>query len=126
MKTLALIQVLAQDSSGNSGGGWQPLILIGLMFVVMWVVMIRPQQKRQKEQQKKIEALKKNDKVVTIGGLHGVVNHVGKQTLSLRVADGQFLTFDKKAIATVLTEKSEKLEESEKSEDEVESDSESK
>lgn len=107
MKTLALIQILGQDGAKPGGGGLQMMLMIGLMIVVMWVVMIRPQQKRQKEQQKKIDALKKNDKVVTIGGLHGVVNHVGKQTLSLRVADGQFLTFDKKAVATVLTEKSE-------------------
>ena len=111
MSTLALIQTLAQ----GEGGGNNPLpmfIMIGLMFVVMWVVMIRPQQKRQKELAKKIDSLKKGDKIVTIGGLHGTINHISNSTVSLTVGDAQFLTFDKKAVATVVNDK----EESEKEE----------
>ena len=103
MNTIALIQVLAEGEPQNSPMGL--FIMIGLMFVVMWVVMIRPQQKRQKELAKKIDSLKKGDKVVTIGGLHGTINHLSKGTVSLKVGDGQYLTFDKKAVATILTDK---------------------
>ena len=105
MNTLALINILAQDVAKKEGSPWNMLILVGLMFVVMWVVMIRPQQKRQKELQKKVEALKKGDKVVTIGGLHGMINHVGESTVSIKVGDAQFMTFDKKAVATIVNDK---------------------
>lgn len=100
-----LIYILAQDKP-SGGGGFQTMIMMGLILVVMWVVMIRPQQKKQKELQKKINSLKKGDKVITIGGLHGVINHINveKNTLSLRVADGQFITFDRKSVATILTD----------------------
>jgi len=118
MKTLALVQTLAQDKPG--GSGIEMFLMLGILFVVMWVVMIRPQQKRQKELQKKINSLKKTDKVVTIGGIHGVINHVGKETISLRVADGYFMTFDKKAVATVLTDKKDEEEEASDKEPEKE------
>ena len=99
-----MIPVLAEGGTGQ-GSPIPMLIMMGLLFVVMWVVMIRPQQKRQKELARKIESLKKGDKIVTIGGLHGMVNHVSNKTISLKVNDGTFLTFDKKSVATILTEK---------------------
>lgn len=101
-----MIPLLAEDPK-PSGFPVELLVMMGLLFVVMWVVMIRPQQKKQKELAQKIESLKKGDKVVTIGGLHGMINHVSKKTISLKVNDGNFLTFDKKAVATILTDKDE-------------------
>ena len=99
-----LIYILAQDKP--DGGGFETMLMMGLILVVMWVVMIRPQQKKQKELKKKIDGLKKGDKVISIGGIHGVINHINveKNTLSLRVADGQFITFDRKSVATILTD----------------------
>ncbi len=84
------------------------ILLPVIMVVVFWVVLIRPQQKRQKEVANKIKALKKNDKIVTIGGLHGSVTHVGEKTFSLRVADGVTMKFDKSSVATVNTDAEEK------------------
>ena len=56
-----------------------------LMFVVFWVILIRPQQKQRKELAAKQAALKKGDKVVTIGGIHASVNAVSEKTVSLKV-----------------------------------------
>ena len=87
------------------GGGnpVQTIVMFGILFVVMWVVMIRPQQKKQKELKAKQEALKPGDKVVTIGGLHATVNAVSEQTISLRLADNIFVKYDRSAIATVVS-----------------------
>lgn len=118
MKTLALLEILAQEGGKQGGGSPMPmLIMIGLMFVVMWVVVIRPQQKRQKEQQKMVNAIKKGDKVVTIGGLHAHVNHVSEKTVSLKVGEGQFLTFDKASVAKVVDKKSDKADKTEEKEE---------
>lgn len=87
---------------GNPAGS---LIMFAILFVVMWVVMIRPQQKRQKELKAKQESLKNGDKVITIGGMHATVNSVSDTTVSLRIADGIFVKYDKSAIATTVTKK---------------------
>lgn len=108
--TLLFIDLIAQSDTASKGSSFGPLIMIGLMFVVMWVVMIRPQQKRQKEQQNMINAIKKGDQVVTIGGLHAKVNSIGEKTVSLKIGDTQFLTFEKSSIAKVLNKKEDKEE----------------
>lgn len=100
------INILAQQGGDPTG----MLIMFGLMFVVMWVLMIRPQQKRQKELRARQDALKKGDNVVTIGGMHATVNSVSDTSVSLRVAEGVFVKYDKTAIATVLTKKGEEKE----------------
>ena len=84
------------------------IIMFGILFVVMWVVMIRPQQKRQKELKARQESLKVGDKVITIGGIHASVNSISEKTVSLRVADNTFVKYDRSAIATVLTKANEK------------------
>ena len=77
-----------------------------LMFVIFWVILIRPQQKQRKELAAKQAALKKGDKVVTIGGMHASVNAVSDKTVSLKLAEGTFVKYDKTAIATVIPSKS--------------------
>ncbi|MDY3115835.1 MAG: preprotein translocase subunit YajC [Sutterella sp.] len=61
-----------------------PLVLI---FAVFWFFLIRPQQKRQKEHQKMVDALTRNDEVVTAGGLTGRITSVDEQMIGLQVAD---------------------------------------
>ncbi len=79
------------------------LIWMGAIFVVMWLLMIRPQQKKQKELMARIAALKTGDRVVTSGGIHGTVTNVKDgATLTLRVDDSCKLTVDKAAISIVL------------------------
>jgi preprotein translocase subunit YajC len=74
------------------------LMMVG-MFVVMYFFMIRPQQKKQKDQQKMVDALKAGDDVVTAGGLHGKVLSTDETTVTISAGGGAKLTFEKSAIA---------------------------
>jgi preprotein translocase subunit YajC len=76
-----------------------PLIFIGVIF---YFLLIRPQQKQRKEQQKPIEALKTGDKVVTSAGIYGLISNVKEKTVLLKVADNVKIEIDKAAVATVL------------------------
>jgi len=62
--------------------------------------LIRPQNKKQKETEKMINALKKGDKVITIGGIHGVVSSVKEKTIVIKVDDDAKIEFNRSAIAT--------------------------
>jgi preprotein translocase subunit YajC len=72
-----------------------------LMFAVFYFLLIRPQQKRQKQRNEMLNNLKKGDKVVTIGGLHGTIAELTDDTVVLRVNDVTKLTFNRAAIDSV-------------------------
>ncbi len=76
-----------------------PLIFIAIIF---YFLLIRPQQKQRKEQQKLISSLKTGDKVVTSAGIHGMITNVKERTVLLKVADNVKIEVDKAAVATVL------------------------
>ncbi|MDF2934863.1 MAG: hypothetical protein K0Q90_236 [Paenibacillaceae bacterium] len=73
------------------------------IFAIMYFLMIRPQQKRQKSRNMLLANLKKGDKVTTIGGLHGTILELTDDTAVLRVNDVTKLTFDRSAINNVIT-----------------------
>jgi preprotein translocase subunit YajC len=79
-----------------------PVPVFILMFVVMYFVMIRPQQKRQKEQKEMMDALAKGDEVVTAGGILGKVTKVAEQYVTLEVAEGTEVVVQKGSITTLL------------------------
>lgn len=85
------------------GSFWIMMILI---FVVMWLLMIRPQQKEQKKLEQLRSELKKGDKVVTIGGINGTVDEAkeGDSTVLVKVDGEVKLRFDRAAIAKVNAE----------------------
>jgi preprotein translocase subunit YajC len=91
--------VLANAAGSQGMGGM--LLTFGLMFAVMWFLIIRPQQKRQKEHQKMVAALKKGDRVITSGGLHGVVKEVRDETLLVKIAENTHVEVSRGAISTV-------------------------
>lgn len=73
------------------------------ILVIMWVLMIRPQQKKQRELAAKISSLKTGDRVITTGGIHGTVTNVKEgASLTLKVDENCKLTVDKVAIAIVV------------------------
>jgi preprotein translocase subunit YajC len=76
-----------------------PLILI---FVAFYFFLIRPQQKQQKKRQAMLASLKKGDKVVTIGGLHGSVVDLTEEKVTLKVSDNTRLVFERSAVNAVL------------------------
>ncbi|MBO8169727.1 MAG: preprotein translocase subunit YajC [Thermoanaerobacteraceae bacterium] len=81
------------------------IIYFGVFIAIIYFVMIRPQQKQQKQRQKMLSELKVNDKVVTVGGIHGKITKMDDDTIVLRVADKVEMKFDKKAVAYVLNKK---------------------
>ena len=81
-----------------------PMILI---FGIFYLLVFRPQKKEQKEKQAMRENLKKNEQVVTIGGIHGTVVLVKERTVTVRVDDNTKIEFDKESIASILKAKSE-------------------
>lgn len=79
-----------------------PMILI---FVIFYMLVFRPQKKEQKEKQKMRDALKKNEQVVTTGGIHGTVVLVKEKTVILRVDDNTKIEFDRESITTMIKAK---------------------
>lgn len=92
--------ILANATTNPSPLG-SPLVMIGLMLVMFYFVLIRPQQKQRKEQEAKQSSLEKGDKVVTIGGLHSTVHHVSEKTVTLKLSEGIFVPYEKSAIQSV-------------------------
>jgi preprotein translocase subunit YajC len=100
METLAY----AAPASGGSGASspmGSMLIPLILMFVIFYFLLIRPQQKKQRQHQEMLKSLKKGDKVITSGGLYGVVVKVTDKDVVLEVADKVNLRFTLGAIGTV-------------------------
>lgn len=80
-------------------GGFQ-FIFLGLMIVVFWLFFIRPQAKKQKQQKTFIDNLQKGDKVVTIAGIHGIVNRINDDgTINLEINPGSYIKVEKSAIS---------------------------
>ncbi|MBI2560442.1 MAG: preprotein translocase subunit YajC [Planctomycetes bacterium] len=110
-----MINFLAQATSkGTQGsGGWPLILLFGLMFVIMYFLILRPQRKKERDRKDMLSRVKKNDRVVTAGGIHGVVISVKENELLVRVDDAKDvkLRIDKSAISTIIESKDEEEEE---------------
>jgi len=90
---------LMMDPSGK-GSSSMSLIFMGMMILVFWLFMIRPQAKKAKQQKTFINDLKKGDKVVTIAGIHGKVNKVNEDgTIELEVSPGSYIKMEKSSIS---------------------------
>ncbi len=97
----ALLQADAAAAATGTAPMISTIFTFGLIFVIFYFLIIRPQSKKQKETKKMIEAMKKGDKVVTIGGIHGTVYTVKERTVIVKVDDDTKLEFLKSAIAVV-------------------------
>lgn len=80
------------------GGGMMNIAMILLIFVIFYFFMIRPQQRKQKELQKKREALGTNDRIVTSGGLYGVIKDIKETEFVVEIADGVRVRVDKGSV----------------------------
>lgn len=90
---------------GGAGGGMaflQPLLLFGAMFAIFYFIVIRPQQRQKSDRDRMLSALKRGDRVITTGGLHGTVTGLSEHTVTLRVADQVKLEFDRSAVGRVV------------------------
>lgn len=82
----SLTTCLAADDQAQ-GGGMDMLLMIGIVFLIFWFLVIRPQGKERKQREAAVQALKKNDKVVTNAGIHGTVVGIEDDAVLLRVDD---------------------------------------
>ncbi|MEO0065904.1 MAG: preprotein translocase subunit YajC [Bacteroidota bacterium] len=95
-----LLNSLTLLAADPKQGGTVQLIMMGAIILVFWLFMIRPQAKKAKEQKKFIDNLQKGDKIVTIAGIHGVVNKINEDgTLQLEVTPGSYLKIEKSALS---------------------------
>lgn len=93
-------------SAPGGAGGAEPspysgMWVLGLMFVVIWMFLIRPERKRQREAADMRGALKKGDAVVTAGGMHGKIAAMDETTITLEVSDKVRVKFNRNAVAAV-------------------------
>jgi len=99
-----MIMTILQQQQAAAGGNWSFLAMMLLIFVVMWFFMIRPQQKKQKELEQFRNSLQKGDKIVTIGGIYGVVAEVKEKYIIVEVDNNVKLRVDRSAIVKDITD----------------------
>ncbi len=88
----------------------QNLIFLGLMFVLFWFFLIRPQKKRMEAQRQLIQSIEEGDEIVTMGGILGTVQAVDEDEMQLEVAPGTSIRVLRSAVARKLVEDDEEIE----------------
>jgi preprotein translocase subunit YajC len=103
MESIHFSIILAQGAPG--GPSIMPqLIMMGCLFLGMYFLIIAPQRKKQKETQKMIDALGTGDKIITIGGFHGIVQSVKENRVIVKIAEGTKVELEKSAIQTCVNQ----------------------
>ena len=98
----------AGQAAGQQPSAWPTILMFGAIIVVMWLFMIRPQRKQQKEMQEFRNALKKGDKVVTVGGIYGEIVEVSEKTVLIKVDGEVKLRVDKQGLVKDYSESAQK------------------
>jgi len=101
LANLADLIVIAQAEAPPEPSPLMTFFPFILIFVLFYFVLIRPQQKRQKEHQKLVAALKTGDRVVTNAGIHGIISNVKDNTIVIKVADNVKIEFDRASVTNV-------------------------
>jgi preprotein translocase subunit YajC len=101
--------LIAMAPQGGEGGGSMvsTIIMFGAIFLIFYFMIIRPQQKKSKERTKLLSNLEKGDKVVTSGGIHGIISGLDEKTCLLQVSDNLKIKVERSAIGTVISKKGE-------------------
>ena len=111
-ESLTLFLAQATPATDAPGGGdapaqpgllQSPLVMMVLIFVIFYFLLIRPQRQKQKKMEAQRSALKSGDKVITAGGIHGLVTNVKAHSVTLKVADNVKIEFEKASIGTVIS-----------------------
>jgi preprotein translocase subunit YajC len=95
--------ILALQTAGAGGTGMLVnIVMFGGIFAIFYFMIIRPQQKRAKERDKMLSNMEKGDKVVTSGGIHGVIAGIEEKTVLLDCGNNIKLKFERQAISTII------------------------
>ncbi|MAB61251.1 MAG: preprotein translocase subunit YajC [Verrucomicrobiales bacterium] len=95
----------AQSTPPPPGGAFGSFIPFILIFVIFYFLLIRPQKQKQKKLQQQVDAMRTGDKVITAGGIHGLVTNVKKESVTVKVDNSTRIEFEKGSIATVIGKK---------------------
>jgi preprotein translocase subunit YajC len=95
--------VFGAGGGAAGGGGFGFILVIVATFAIFYFILIRPQQKKQKDLQKTIEALKKGDRIMTTGGMFGTVAGFKDNVIILKIADEVKIEVLKTAVASVVS-----------------------
>ena len=100
MKTQTEIQVPAEGMEEAPGGGifGGPILLFAGMIILMWALLIRPQQRQQKKHREMLTKIQKGDQVVTTGGIHGRVLGISDEVLTVEIANGVRVKLSRSAV----------------------------
>ena len=93
------------QGAGGAGAGPGPLVNllpIALMFVILYFLMIRPQQQRTREHETMVQNLKRGDEVVTTGGIHGRIQAIADKVLTVEIAPNVRIRLDRDQVASIL------------------------
>jgi preprotein translocase subunit YajC len=103
MKSLALFLLMGSPDGSTPQGGAAFLQFVPFIAIIaiFYFLIIRPQNKKQKDTQRMLDALKKGDRVITIGGIHGLIQTVRDHSVILKVDDNVKLEFNRSAISSV-------------------------
>ncbi|MBD8348288.1 MULTISPECIES: preprotein translocase subunit YajC [unclassified Dysgonomonas] len=93
--------VFLQAAEGPAGGAWGTIAMFGLIIVVFYFFMIRPQQKKQKAVQEARQAMKVGDKIITAGGVHGKIKEIGETYFIIEIAESVRIKIDKASVFAV-------------------------
>ena len=98
--TLLLIAgCVPPEGEGGETSIWPMVIFLVVIFGLLYLVMIRPQRKRQKEHQQLVEELKRGDRVITAGGIYGVVESISEDSVVIKVESGMTMRVAKGSVA---------------------------
>lgn len=103
-----------QTAATPQGGGFSGIFMILALLVIFWLFMIRPQQKRQKEIRKFRESLEKGSKVVTAGGIYGLVVEVKEKYFVIEITKGVNISVDKGSVYPSAEEASQSAQQNQK------------
>ena len=92
------METILLQAQAQQGSGWTSIIMMAAVVLIFWLFMIRPQQKRQKEVQQKREAVTTGDRIVTSGGLFGVIRDIKEKEFVVEIADGVRVRVDKGSV----------------------------
>lgn len=94
--------VFLQQAPGGMESLLSSILPFLLIIVIFYFLILRPQQKRQKERVKLLESLKKGDKIITAGGVHGTVEGIEDKTLLVKVADNVKMKMERSSVTTIV------------------------
>jgi len=99
---LYYIIAMAPQGQGQGGGMFSTLIMFALIILIFYFMILRPQQKKQKDREKMLNDVQKGDKIVSVGGIHGTVVGLEDKTLLVQISDNVKVKLEKSAVSSVL------------------------